>query len=240
MESSDTVDALLHLQEMDEELGKAREEIAALEAELEEAEEELEGLERRAAERRSQLETAETELRKAERTTQAGRATFKRLQERANEVVNMRQHLAARAEVDQARRNLEAAEEAALEGMERLERARAATSEAEEALQARQDSLRTRREEIESRLDELRDAVAVQSDRRENRALRIDARVRQLYDTVRGGRARDALAPILDGVCGHCFTAIPLQRQAEIRAGRELIVCETCGVILHPPRESDG
>ena len=47
-----------------------------------------------------------------ERTVQAGRATLKRLQARAQEVHNMREHAAARAEIDAARQNLEAAEDA--------------------------------------------------------------------------------------------------------------------------------
>ncbi|MGW8283653.1 MAG: C4-type zinc ribbon domain-containing protein [Gemmatimonadota bacterium] len=37
-------------------------------------------------------------------------------------------------------------------------------------------------------------------------------------------------------MCGNCFTSIPLQRQAEIKGGNALIVCETCGVILHADR----
>jgi predicted nucleic acid-binding Zn-ribbon protein len=77
------------------------------------------------------------------------------------------------------------------------------------------------------------DDIAVQGDKRENRAMRIDESVRSLYDRVRAGRTTSALAPVIDGVCGHCYTSIPLQRQAEIRGGRNLIVCETCGVILH-------
>ena len=83
---------------------------------------------------------------------------------------------------------------------------------------------------------ELEDEVAIQGDRRENRALRIDDSVRALYDRVRTGRTTSALAPVIDGVCGHCFTSIPKQRQAEIRGGQKLIVCETCGVILHADR----
>jgi predicted nucleic acid-binding Zn-ribbon protein len=47
------------------------------------------------------------------------------------------------------------------------------------------------------------------------------------------GRTDSPLAPLVDGVCGHCYTSIPLQTQQVIRAGKVLVVCETCGVILH-------
>ena len=32
--------------------------------------------------------------------------------------------------------------------------------------------------------------------------------------------------------CGGCFNRIPPQRQADIRQGKKLIVCEYCGRIL--------
>jgi predicted nucleic acid-binding Zn-ribbon protein len=79
----------------------------------------------------------------------------------------------------------------------------------------------------------LEDEIAIDLDKRSNRALRIDERARSLYDMVRRGRADSPMAPLLEGVCGHCYTAIPLQTQQVIRAGRVLVVCETCGVILH-------
>ncbi len=95
----------------------------------------------------------------------------------------------------------------------------------------RETESRTR--EIEARVDELEAELDRLQGRRGETAGRIDDDVRSEYDRVRGGRTTQALAPVVDGVCGHCYTAIPLQRQAEIRAGRKLVVCEGCGVILH-------
>ncbi|MCL7927427.1 MAG: C4-type zinc ribbon domain-containing protein [marine benthic group bacterium] len=233
---SEVVDDLLSLQELDGAIARSRVELQELDEEARLLEESLEALRRRESEAEVRVDGADRQLRQAERTVQAGRATVKRLQERAQEVINQRAHLAARTEMDAARQNLDAAETAMLEAMQEQEKYRAARQAIVDELAQAEAAAQERLTEIERRKTELEDEVAIQGDRRENRALRIDDSVRALYDRVRTGRTTSALAPVIDGVCGHCFTSIPKQRQAEIRGGRNLIVCETCGVILHADR----
>ncbi|MDT8435208.1 MAG: C4-type zinc ribbon domain-containing protein [Gemmatimonadota bacterium] len=227
------VTELLNLQEMDEEITLIEKELRELDAEREELVARVSGLEGAEKEATVRLEREDAHVRQAERTVNAGRATLKRLQQRAQEVHNMREHLAARTEVDAARQNLEAAETALLDAMQAQERARDELESAASGLATGRDETATRLAELDARRAELADRLAIRRDRRENRALRIDESVRSLYDRVRGGRQTRALAPILEGVCGACYTSIPLQRQAEVRSGRSLIVCEACGVILH-------
>jgi predicted nucleic acid-binding Zn-ribbon protein len=233
MTTDDTVEALLFLQEIDREIGRNTVELEALIGEQTSLEESLAELESKVAQREAAVEAAHAKLTRAERTVQAGRETLKRLQTRAQEVHNMREHLAARAEVDAARRNLDAAEDEVLECMQALEMANQAVEELETEIEQARAGYEERRSVIDVRRAELEDAIAVQNGKRENRTLRMDSGVKRLYDKVRGGRTSVAVAPVMDDVCGNCFTAIPKQRQAEIRAGRDLVVCEACGVILH-------
>jgi predicted nucleic acid-binding Zn-ribbon protein len=228
-----TVESLLQLQEIDGVIGDRKARLAALRAESEQLVAELEEMERQTVTLKARLEEAEGELRHAERTVQAGRATLKRLQARAQEVHNMREHAAARAEVDAARQNLEAAEDDLLDAMQDQETARAALTDLEGDIASRREEYGDRLAELDGERKGLEEAIAIDLDKRSNRALRIDERARSLYDTVRRGTADNPLAPLVDGVCGHCYTAIPLQTQQVIRAGRVLVVCETCGVILH-------
>jgi predicted nucleic acid-binding Zn-ribbon protein len=228
-----TVESLLQLQEIDALIGDRRVRLSALRAESEKLVAELEGLEKETVALNARLEAAEGELRHAERTVQAGRATLKRLQTRAQEVHNMREHTAARAEVDAARQNLEIAEDELLDAMQDQETARAALTELEGDIASRQQEYGDRLTELDVELRRLEEEIAIELDRRSNRALRIDEQARSIYDTVKRGTADNPLAPLVDGVCGHCYTSIPLQTQQVIRAGRVLVVCETCGVILH-------
>jgi hypothetical protein len=72
-------------------------------------------------------------------------------------------------------------------------------------------------------------------DRRNNRAVRLDPQTLRLYDRVRRGRTRLAVAPLTaEGACGNCFNILPLQQQTEVRREDSLIRCEQCGVILYP------
>lgn len=228
-----TVESLLQLQEMDALIGDRQQRVAALRAESERLVSELEALEKETVALEARLESADANLRHSERTVQAGRATLKRLQVRAQEVHNMREHAAARAEVDAARQNLEAAEDDLLDAMQDQETARSALTDLEGDIASRQEEYGYRLGELDEERRRLEEEIAIDLDKRSNRALRIDERARSLYDTVRRGRADNPLAPLVDGVCGHCYTAIPLQTQQVIRAGRVLVVCETCGVILH-------
>jgi len=233
---SRAVEELLSLQEMDGEIARSRAELLAMQEESRLLEEELEAARQRESAIAVRVEEADRALRQSERTVQAGRATLKRLQQRAQEVAKERAAMAARAEMDAARQNLDSAETAMLEGMQVQEKVRAEHQGALEALEFEQQAADERLLEIRRLGAELADTLAIQRDRRENRALRIDGSVRSVYDRVRAGRTSEALAPVVEGVCGHCFTSIPLQRQAEIKGGKVLIVCETCGVILHADR----
>jgi predicted nucleic acid-binding Zn-ribbon protein len=228
-----TLESLLELQEIDTLIGDRQARVAALRVESERMVAELESLEKETVALKKRLDEAEAELRHAERTVQAGRATLKRLQARAQEVHNMREHAAARAEIDAARQNLEAAEDEMLDAMQEQETARSALLALEGDIASRRDEYGERLSELDTERERLDEEIAIELDRRSNRALRLDERARSLYDTVRRGRTDSPLAPLVDGVCGHCYTAIPLQTQQVIRAGKVLVVCETCGVILH-------
>jgi predicted nucleic acid-binding Zn-ribbon protein len=230
-----TVEGLLALQEIDGLIGDRRARLLAVRAESDQLVSELEVLDKETVALTGRLEGIEAELRHAERTVKAGRETLKRLQARAQEVHNMREHAAARAEVDAARQNLEAAEDDLLDSMQDQETARSALSELDGDIASRQQEYGDRLADLDAECQRLEDEIAIDLDKRSNRALRIDERARSLYDTVVRGRADSPLAPLVDGVCGHCYTAIPLQTQQVIRAARVLVVCETCGVILHVP-----
>jgi predicted nucleic acid-binding Zn-ribbon protein len=199
-------EALQSLEEIDRNIAGITAQLEALSPELFESERRIAELEVRAEAVAKRAEKVERRLRKSERASKAGRETLKRLQQRGQEVQNLKQHTAVRAETDAARRNLEAAEDEQLQGSE--------TS--------------ARRAELESE-------ILVEQDRRANRELRLDVEALRLYESVRGGKTRQVLAaPTPDGVCGHCYTFIPKQRQAEIRSRSRLHLCEGCGIILFP------
>ena len=228
-----TVDELLSLQDLDDKIVSLTKEQRSLQADRAEVEATFERLLKTDADKKSRVETIESEVRQSDRTVQAGRATLKRLQDRAQELHRAREVSAARAEVDAARQNLDDAETVLLEEMQSHDRARVSAEEAEKKLAEGRSEGELRQSEIDGRLAELGQELSAAKAQREATAGGLDSRVRSIYERVSGGRTTQVLAPIQHGCCGHCFTSVPLQRQAEIRAGGSVVVCEGCGVILH-------
>jgi predicted nucleic acid-binding Zn-ribbon protein len=233
--ADETFEALRTLEKIDREIEAFANQLDELAPELSASGQRIAEMKARAEMLTKKADRVELRLRKFERASQAGRETLKRLQQRAQEVQNLKQHTAVRAETDAARRNLEAAEDDLLDAMQEAEEARGALaalarelSEEESAYEALESETSARRAEIEAE-------ISVQRDRRRNREMRLDADAVRLYESVRGGKTRKVLAPLTqDGVCGHCYTFIPVQRQAEIRGASRLYLCEGCGIILYP------
>lgn len=229
----ETVQELLSLQELDATIAQLRTERRELEAELVEIEERSAVWSAGESEQQARVEEAALEVRRAERKVQASRETVRHLKERARGLQRSREIEASRAELEAATRNLDDAETDLLEGMQAHDRARIRLEELDRQYGEERRETAQRVAELKARLTEIDAELDRLKGRRGETAERIDDSVRSTYDRVRGGRTTQALAPIVDGCCGHCYTAIPLQRQAEIRAGRKLVVCEGCGVILH-------
>lgn len=234
MESTFTVEQLLTLQEIDLEILRITRQLDEFQAELGALQEEVTALEGRASALRGRKEEAEERVRRYQRAVQAGRATLKRLEARSAEVTNMQQHFAVRTETETARRNLRTAEDETLDAMQEVETIGAELDAVEGELEAARERHETRGREVANLREALEGELAQRRDQKKGQEARLDRRSLRLYEKVRNGRADGALAALTaDGVCGRCFTAVPLQRQADIRAGRELSVCEGCGVILY-------
>ena len=235
MQASDIVEELLTLQEIDHKILKIEGELESLGREEVGLRETVETLESQVTRIRAEAEGAEGRVRQFHRAVEAGRATLKRLEARSVAVANMQQHLAVRSETDTARRNLRAAEDDQLDAMQDVETARGALNAAEAELREAAAQLAERSAAAEELRATLEGDLQHCGASRRTQEDRLDRRALQLYRTAGGGGRQAALAELtVDGACGRCYTAIPKQQQAEIRARRHLAVCEGCGIILYP------
>jgi predicted nucleic acid-binding Zn-ribbon protein len=228
--------ALLALQEMDDEIAKAQARILEFEPQLAELESPVTRAEQELEATRARLEELRAELKRLEKNAAQKRERLEAQEERLMRVRNAREESAARAEMDLVRKALAAdttdvkqlSEQATRTDLKaddvqrQVERLRAEIS-------ARHDELVAARAEVEAELAALRE-------KRENQAVRIDQPSRRLYERVRGGRSRTALAPLTEeGACGSCFSVLPVQEQTLVRRAETLHRCEQCGVILYSP-----
>ena len=93
--------------------------------------------------------------------------------------------------------------------------------------------LELRRENLQGELEQIRArAERTEADTEQAKA-RIDERLLVAYERIRRNmRNHLAVVTVKRDACGGCFNHIPPQRQAEIRQGKKIIVCEYCGRIL--------
>ena len=93
--------------------------------------------------------------------------------------------------------------------------------------------LAAKKAELESIEAETADQVAELEAKAEKAKVKIDDRLLVAYNRIRRSvRNGLAVVTVKRDACGGCFNRIPPQRQADVRQGRKLIVCEYCGRIL--------
>lgn len=232
---SSVLQQLLGLHEIDQKILTAERELQRCEDALTAAEESVTELEAGLEKVDAELERVRGEARSGEQAAEERRDTLNRLRTRVNQVQNERQYSAASLEFDLVKQDLRTMEDRLLEKMQVVEEMENRRAELKKALEEARAAAGPQREEAESKRKQLEDELAVHRDRRQNLAIRLEARALALYDRIRMGRSEVALAPLTEeGVCGHCYTAVTVQQEMQIKGMSHLICCEGCGVILYP------
>ncbi len=148
-------------------------------------------------------------------------------------VKKMREATAAIAQVEQARRLL-LEEESEVQTLSRDNAAaresiaaqQAALAELEREQADERAAIAADRADIDARL-----ATAVA--KRTESARGVPRRLLANYERIRGRMRDQAVFPLRGPSCGHCDTAIPLQRRSAMQHGGDIEVCEACGVLLY-------
>jgi predicted nucleic acid-binding Zn-ribbon protein len=228
--------ALLTLQEMDDELLEARATLEAFAPQVAELEQPVAGLSQEIEAARARVDDLNAEIRRLQAAAEQKRQRLGVYEERLMRVRNLREQSAARAEMDLIRRAVEADDAEVKALQEQATRTELKLVDLDRQMTKLREENAPRLEVLLAEKAAAESALAVLTDRRKNHSIRIDPKALRLYERVRGGRSSMALAPMTEeGACGHCFNILPLQEQAEIKAGTGLHRCEGCGVILYVP-----
>lgn len=226
---------LLDLHVIDQRILKGERELKQYSDELAEMEDHLASLEATREKLGSELERANSEARATERAADAKRDTLDRIRSRVNQSQNEKQYSAASLEFDLVRQDLRSLDDRAIEKLQTVEELEGRLRELETELEEARGTAGPRREELLRARTDLEEQLAIERDRRENLAIRLDGGALGLYDRIRMGRSEVALAPLTEeGVCGNCFTAVTIQQELQIKGMSTLVCCEGCGVILYP------
>jgi len=226
------VEALLALQQDDLKIREIEAQMRALDPQLAE-------LDKRRDQAAAALARAETLVQgeeKKQRELQARLAQHKQMQERnlhqLEDVKRMREATAATTQVESTRRLMaEDESELAIIGR-RMAEMNTAIANSKQALAAVEQEQQQTRPEIESRRSALQSQLDDAKTDRNGKAGAVSRPMLGKYDRIRGKRDR-ALYPLRGGSCGHCDTAVPLQRRNMMSGTGQIEVCEACGVLLY-------
>jgi hypothetical protein len=227
------LEALLALQERDLAVMAADGAVRALEPELRALDDQLEGVERELAAARRAIETALTRRESLEGKIASYRNMQEQRRQRLEWVRGAKEASTLMAELDLTRTVL---------AKEEAEFLRSGDAVAEAELRARE--IETRVEELRRQQAPLREVIAakrgeLEAERervaaeRERAAAALSPRALTRYERIRKGKAPLALYALHGDACGHCFTAVPVQRRALIQRGATVEGCEACGVLLY-------
>lgn len=235
---------LKELQELDERIEEAKERVKEFDPLLAQVDEPALELESEVDTTRARLQEMRVDERRLELSIKEKSKRVEVLEERLNQVRNVREESAVRAELDMVRQALEGDEQEGLALLDQIRKLEVRLEEQEEALEQAREAVEPRRLELLEEREEVTEKIDELEARRDRFAESLNERELRMYEGIRGDKGRRAVAELtVDGACSHCFSMIPLQLQNEIRHGAPLIRCEGCGVILTgapEPEEEEG
>ena len=227
------LEALLALQERDKAVStvkKAMDALLPLEAALDE---EL-GAHTKAVEDAERAAVA-AETRKVE--MEARIAGYKRLQEQRRQqldyVRGAKEASALMAELDLARSVLVKEETEYMRSGDAIGEAQKRVKEAAKAHEAVVAKQTEARAEVVAKRAELAEQLEAAKAERAAATKSVKPALLVKYERIRRGRAPAALYALHQDACGHCHTAVPLQRRVLIQQGQSIEGCEVCGVLLY-------
>ena len=148
-------------------------------------------------------------------------------------VKRMREATAAMAQVEQARKIL-IEEESELHALaRRIADGHKGITAHREALEAQDQEQADERAVIARERAAIESAIAEARAKRNQTATHVPKGILAKYDRIRGRKGEQAIFALRGPSCGHCDTAIPLQRRQQMLGTGKIEVCEACGVLLY-------
>ena len=225
--------ALYTLQLIDSEIDKIRIVRGELPRAVQDLEDEIAGLHTRIDNFTAEIKETEAAIKTRNNEVGEHQEQIKKYQKQQDNVRNSREFESLNKEIEFQNLEIQLCERKNKEGKAKISEMKQRIEAAKLLLESREKDLAAKREELTSIIAETeKDEKRLRAKSAEQEQF-IDERYLTAYKRIRGA-ARNGLAVVqIDrDACGGCFSAIPPQRQMEIKMHKKVIVCENCGRIL--------
>ena len=234
------IKALYDLQKIDFQIDEINKVKGELPLEVQDLEDEIAGLNTRMGNINAEIEELNTLTRQRKREIDQAQMQIAKYNEQQNNVRNNREFDAIAKEIEYQELEITFAETRLKEYAAAIKAKKALLEDAEASLAEHNIDLTAKKSELEG----IEAETSAQTEALEAQAVvakaKIDERLLAAYNRIRS-KVHNGLAVVTvqRDACSGCFNRIPPQRQADIRAGKKLIVCEYCGRILVPDTECE-
>ena len=225
--------ALYELQKIDSEIDAINKVKGELPLEVEDLEDEMAGLTTRIEKINAEMDELKSLTNQRRREVDEARIQIANYKEQQNNVRNNREFDALTKEIEYQELEIELAEKRLREYNAAMKAKKSALEVAENDAAERAADLKLKKEELASIEAETAPHIEAFERQAEEAKAKIDERLIVAYNRIRSNvRNGLAVVTVKRDACGGCFNRIPPQRQADIRQGKKIIICEYCGRIL--------
>ena len=225
--------ALYELQKIDSQIDEINKIKGELPLEVQDLEDELAGLNTRVENINAEIEELNSLTRQRKREVDQAKIMIANYKEQQNNVRNNREFDAITKEIEYQELEIELAEKRLKEYSTGIKAKKAIIEQTNATLEERNIDYKAKKEELDSIEAETAQQVADLTAKAEKAKEPIDERLLAAYNRIRKNVHNGlAVVTVTRDACGGCFNRIPPQRQADVRVGKKLIVCEYCGRIL--------
>lgn len=196
--------------------------VAGRDAELATAKEELDRIRRR-------FDEAQRERRHLEGAIEDKTQALAKYRSQLDSVKTNKEYQSLQHEIATTRESISKTEDKLLELLDRAERDQGEIAEREGAARRLEDAAAAANREAEERLRDVEVQLVEVSEKRKRLIPRLSQPVRGEYGRLCEHYPGGAFAVAAGGVCQGCFVNVPAQIVAELRTGKRLYRCETCG-----------
>ena len=225
--------ALYELQKIDSKIDEINKIKGELPLEVQDLEDELAGLNTRIEHINGEIEELNALTKQRKREVDQAKILIGNYKEQQNNVRNIREFDAITKEIEYQELEIELAEKRLKEYAAAVKAKKALLEETEGIVADRKADLEVKQGELKSIEEETASQVAEFGEQADVAKAKIDERLLAAYNRIRSNVHNGlAVVTVKRDACGGCFNRIPPQRQADIRQGKKIIICEYCGRIL--------
>lgn len=230
---SETLEALIELQEVDREIYTLRTERSQKPEALKAHKMELAAVEKRLEGGRNELEAHESRRRLLDGEINDAEALIAKYTGRLNQVKTNKEYQALLHDIETEKSNRRQTEEKVLETMERIEEVKKALNELEEEAKRKRERLEDEENEVNSLVAEIDEELEDLEGQRKELLGPVPAKVLKTYERLLGSTRGQALAIVEGQTCTGCYTHLPLNVVNRIHVGEEFVTCSSCNRILY-------